>query len=135
MQTIQLLGGAAGRARFLSRVRADVIAIAIADSLELFDSGGGPEPLPDIVERDGVVYASHPTAVRGEEDGYVLERRRETVTADGRRTVEHDEIRLDRLTAPGLEREAVAAGLSVLPRLSVPATYDYVGSAVVMLGG
>jgi len=48
--------------------------------------------------------------------------------------VEHDTIRLDRLTAAELEREGAAAGMAVLPRLSIPATRDYVGSTVVMLG-
>jgi SAM-dependent methyltransferase len=139
MQTVQLLGGTARRAEFLASVRSHlrtgaVLAIALADSLELFEVDGGPEPLPDICERDGVLYASHPTAVRGDHDGYVLERRRETVTADGRRSVEHDAIRLDRLTAAELEREGVAAGMAVLPRRSIPATRDYVGSTVVMLG-
>lgn len=139
MQTVQLLGGTAGRAQFLDSVRAHlrgggVLAIALADTLELFELDGELAPLPDICERDGVLYASHPTAVRGDRDGYVLERRRETVTVDGRRTVEHDTIRLDRLTASELEREGAAAGFAVLPRLSIPATRDYVGSAVVMLG-
>jgi SAM-dependent methyltransferase len=139
MQTIQLLGGPPGRAEFLASARAHLrpgaaLAIALADSLELFEVDGGAEPLPDICERDGVLYASHPTAVRGDHDGYLLERRRETVTADGRRSVEHDTIRLDRLTAAELEREGEAAGMAVLPRLSIPATRDYVGSTVVMLG-
>ena len=139
MQTVQLLGGTAGRGEFLASARANlraggVLAIALADSLELFDVDGGAEPLPDICERDGVVYASHPTAVRSDGDGYVLERRRETVSIDGHRSVEHDAIRLDRLTAAELEREGVTAGMTVRPRLSVPATRDYVGSAVVMLG-
>ena len=54
MQTIQLLGGAEGRAAFLEcavdhLVAGGVLAIAIADDLELFDvDGTAPAPLPDV---------------------------------------------------------------------------------------
>ncbi len=96
MQTIQLLGGAEGRGRFLRCARAHlepggVLAIAIAETLELYEViDGSVSPLPDICERDGVVYSSQPTAVRADRDGFVLERRRETVSRRrhprGRRT-------------------------------------------------
>jgi SAM-dependent methyltransferase len=141
MQTIQLLGGRAGRASFLRCVRAHlrpggVIAIAIADELEIYETtDGGPAPLPDMVERDGIVYSSQPTAVRDDGDGFVLERRRERVRADGSRTVTENRIRLDRLTGDALEREGVAAGFGYATRDRIPATRDYVGSAVVILGG
>ena len=76
MQTIQLLGGVEGRGRFLERAKrhllpGGVLAIAISEALELFDvAGGAAAPLPDMCELDGVVYSSHPTAVRAELDGY-----------------------------------------------------------------
>ena len=73
-----------------------------------------PAPLPDIRELDGVVYSSQPTAVRADGDGFVLERRRETVAVAGERTVERDLIRLDRLTGRGLEREG--RGRRIRPR-------------------
>ena len=139
MQTIQLLGGAAGRAAFLLRALAHlrpggVLAVAIAEALELYEvTEGVPFPLPDIRELDGVVYSSQPVAVRADRGGFVLERRRETVAAAGERTVEQDLIRLDRLTAAGLEREGRAAGFIVADRESVPETSDYVGSEVVIL--
>ena len=83
-----------------------VIAIAITETLELFDVGdGSPAPLPDICELDGVVYSSQPTAVRVDRDGFVLERRRETITV---RRAAHRRARPDaastRLTAAQLER-------------------------------
>jgi SAM-dependent methyltransferase len=140
MQTIQLLGGADGRRSFLGCALAHldpggVLAIALADELELFDAADGASALPDVVELGGVVYCSRPTAVRAEADGFVLERRRETVTAAGELSVEHNLIRLARLDADLLEREALAAGLRPVGRMAVAPTRDYVGSVVVILGG
>jgi hypothetical protein len=90
-------------------------------------------PLPDVREVDGIVYSSQPTAVRAIGGGFVLERRREIVDEAGERTVEENLIRLDGLTARGLEREAAAAGLERGGRAHVPATEDYSGSEVVIL--
>ena len=53
----------------------------------------------------------------------------------GERTVERDLIRLDRLTAQGLEREGRAAGFRRVQRARVRETEDYVGSEVVILRG
>jgi SAM-dependent methyltransferase len=140
MQTIQLLGGAEGRAAFLECAAyhvesPGVLAIAIADELELFDVTGDtvPGPLPDVVEHDGVVYSSRPVAVRADGDGFELERRRETVTTDGELTTERDLIHLDRVDPNVLESEAEAAGLRPASRMEIAATEDYVGSTVVML--
>jgi SAM-dependent methyltransferase len=139
MQTIQLLGGREGRIAFLRCARGHlavggVLAIALSDSLELYEVlDGVAAPLPDICELDGIVYSSQPTAVRADPEGFVLERRRETVTAQGQRSVTENVIRLDRLTPAQLEREAGAAGLSSAGRNSIPATREYVGSTVVML--
>jgi SAM-dependent methyltransferase len=139
MQTIQLFGGADGRAAFLRcalrHLRAGgTVAIAIAEALDLYDATDGiASPLPDIRELDGIVYSSQPIAVRAERGGFVLERRRETVAVAGARTVERDLIRLDRLTARGLEREGRAAGFVGVERARVPETSDYVGSEVVIL--
>jgi SAM-dependent methyltransferase len=141
MQTIQLLGGPEGRAEFLACARRHLLpggalAIALAEALDLYDvTDGVPSPLPDIRELDGVVYSSLPVAVRADSDGFVLERLRETVTVAGERTVERDLIRLDRLTAQGLEREGRAAGFRRVQRARVRETEDYVGSEVVILRG
>ncbi len=139
MQTIQLLGGQEGRVAFLERARrhlrgGGVLAAAIASRLEAYElSDGGPELVPDMCERDGVVYASHPTAIRADGDGFVLERRRETVAPDGRRTVEANTIKLDRVLPAEIEREAAEAGLQPTGRVTIPATEDYSGSEVVIL--
>jgi SAM-dependent methyltransferase len=139
MQTIQLLGGPGGRAAFLRRALGHLrsggaLAIAIAEALDLYDATDGVHyPLPDIREIDGVVYSSQPVAVRAERGGFVLERRRETVTVAGERTVERDLIGLDRVTARGLEREGRTAGFASVQRATVRETSDYVGSEVVIL--
>ena len=139
MQTIQLLGGSDGRGSFLECAarhleEGALLAIAIAPELELFEVVDGDlTPLPDIREVDGVVYSSLPTAVRADRKGFLLERRRERISASGSRSVEQDVIRLDRLTGDELESEALAAGLQPGGRAAVAATDDYVGSEVVLL--
>ncbi len=141
MQTIQLLGGRDGRARFLARAREHlqdgaIVAMALSDELEEFDVlDGDPYPLPDVCERDGVVYSSRPTAVRDDGDGFVLERRREVVTPAGDLDSEVNLIRLDRLDPGELEREAAALGLRPAGRAVIPPTVEHVGSVVVMVGG
>jgi len=139
MQTIQLLGGTDGRLAFLRCARAalrpgGMLVIAIAEDLEEFDAqAAGYGPLPDICEHDGVVYSSLPTAVRIDGEGFLLERRRETVDAAGTRTAQEDRIRLDRVASRQLEREGHQAGLRTAGHRVVPETRDYVGSEVVML--
>jgi SAM-dependent methyltransferase len=139
MQTIQLLGGSDPRRAFLACAGRHLrpggtLAIALADELEPFDADADPlvvAPLPDVCERDGVVYSSRPTAIREREGGFVLERRRETVTAGGDLTVELDEVTLDSVSAATLEREGAAVGLQASGRVQIPATDEYVGSLVV----
>jgi SAM-dependent methyltransferase len=139
MQTIQLLGGTRGRQAFLACAArhtrpGGMLAIAIADELEPFDADADPlvvAPLPDVCERDGVVYSSRPTAIRERDGGFVLERRRETVSAAGELTVELDEVTLDSVSAATLERECADAGLQPSGRVEIPATDEYVASVVV----
>jgi hypothetical protein len=139
MQTIQLLGGGQGRIAFLRcaarhLATGGTLAIALSDTLELYEvPDGAPAPVPDICELDGVVYSSLPTAVRSDGEGFVLERRRETVAAAGQRSVTENVIHLDHLTPEQLEREALGATLALAGRTDIPATQDYVGSTVVML--
>ncbi len=138
MQTVQLLGGAAGRAGMLRSVRAvlrpgALLACALANLLEGYDAEDFEVTHPDLREVGGVVYASRPTAVRDRGDGFVLERLRERVGADGTRTVSDDAVRLDRVPAEVLEREGRAAGFTVEPRLWIAVTEDHVGSEVVVL--
>lgn len=140
MQTVQLLGGEDGRRRFLRCARAalapgGVLAIAIADALDAFCAPDDLLPTPDMREIDGVVYASRPMAVVDEGSGAAIHRLREVVHADGGRSETQNVVRLDALDADTLEAEARAAGLEPQPRVQVPATDEYVGSTVVVLGG
>jgi SAM-dependent methyltransferase len=138
MQTIQLLGGRDGRLSFLRCANAHLapegrLAVAISPTLELFEVLDGlPGPTPDMCEIDGVVYASHPTAVRAAGGDYVLERRREVVSAGGERSVSENTIQLDRVGARQLQREAALVGLRDAGHAQIPATDEYVGSTVVM---
>jgi SAM-dependent methyltransferase len=140
MQTVQLLGGSAGRAGLLRSVRRHLVpgatfAAALANTIDEFQEGDVVAPVPDLREVGGVVFASRPTAVRAERDGFVLQRVREKVATDGTREVTGDEIRLDRVPAELLEAEARAHGFTVLERRAVAETADHVGSEVVVLRG
>ena len=78
-----------------------VMAVALAEELDCFETvEGAPGPLPDVAEIDSIVYSSRPVAVRADGDGFALERRRETVSAAGRLTIERNLIHLDGL-GPG----------------------------------
>jgi SAM-dependent methyltransferase len=139
MQTVQLLGGPAGRAGFLACARrhlrpGGLLACAIAHDVDVYDQEI-QVPVPDLREVDGVVYQSRPVAVRDEGAAFVLERLRERVSPDGAHTVTEDRIRLDHLTAAELEREARAHGLTAVERREIPETDDHVGSEVAMLRG
>jgi SAM-dependent methyltransferase len=140
MQTLQLLGGAAGRGRFLACARTHLspgglLAVALADALEAFDADHDEPPVPDFREVGGVVYASRPVAVRDLGDRASIERVREIVARDGTRTVSDDVIELDRLDPEDFEDEATAFGLRAQAPRRIPQTLEYVGSTVVMLRG
>jgi SAM-dependent methyltransferase len=140
MQTLQLLGGADGRARFLARARehlapGGLLAVALADALDAFDADHDEPPTPDFRELGGVVYASRPVAVRDLGDRAAIERVREVVARDGTRTVSDDVVELDRLEPEELEDEAAGFGLRAEPTRRIPQTLEYVGSTVVMLRG
>ena len=140
MQTIQLLGGAQGRRGFLRCAREHLrpgatLALAIAEDLPTFDLRASPFlPPPDVGERDGWTYTSQPVATRLGDGVLVLERTREAVAPDGRRTRADDTIALDSLTADQLQAEGESAGFAVQESAEIAATGEHVGSRVVMLG-
>jgi SAM-dependent methyltransferase len=138
MQTIQLLGGQSGRLAFLASARrhlspSGVLAIAIAPEFDEFVwHDGDSVPLPDIIELDGTVYASQPTAVRVEGHTVVLERRREAIDPAGGREVSEDRIALDLLTAARLIADGSSVGLRPVGTHTIPETDEHVGSLVVI---
>jgi hypothetical protein len=138
MQVVQLMGGAQGRASMLAAVRSHltaggVFAAALADPFDGVSAEDAGPPLPDVREQDGWVFSSVPVAVRAEAGGTAIDRLRQAVSPDGRLDESMTTIVLDSLGAEELEAEGAAARFRVLPRRQVPATGDYVGSAVVLL--
>jgi SAM-dependent methyltransferase len=137
MQTVQLLGGGREREAFLRCARrhlrpGGLLAVALADTVDDFEDGE-VDVAPDMREVAGVVYASRPTAVRRDGDGFVLERLRERVDERGGRTVERNRIRLTRVSADRLATEAAALGFRPEEPRHVGETEDHVGSEVAML--
>lgn len=140
MQTVQLLGGDhAGFLRCAAEHLAPggIVAMAIANPPEY---EGAIQPLPDMREADpegpqaGWLWSSQPVAVRRTPGGMLILRTRETISPNGTRTVEDDEILLTTTLPEELEAAAIEAGLRPLPRRAVVETDDYVGSEVVVLG-
>ena len=139
MQTLQLLPDEAARGRFFASARralvpGGLVAAAIADELEPFEEQSAL-PAPDVCEADGLRYLSQPVAVRERPGAVRIERIRQVVSPDGTRTSEDDVIELRTLSADGVAAEAAPHGLSGEPPLEIPATFEHVGSTVVMLRG
>jgi SAM-dependent methyltransferase len=149
MQTIQLLGGRAGRLAFLSRARAHLqpgglLACAIVTDIQPFDCAAGDlGPEPDVAHVDGLDYVSRPTRLHVDTATLRIERKRSVRSrthrvstteqrASGLTAVEVDVIELDRLSVAQLLREGEQAGLSGAGGRSVPPTLEHVGSEVVV---
>jgi SAM-dependent methyltransferase len=137
MQTLQLLGGADGRAGFLAAARAHLadgglVAAALADALDSYEAETDGLPEPDVATVDGITYTSLPLAVVDEGDHAAIHRLRQKSddTPD-----QHDVIRLDRLSPAQLAEEAEAYNLVAESARHIPATDVYVGSTVVILRG
>jgi SAM-dependent methyltransferase len=138
MQTLQLLGGAAGRAAFLRCAldhleRGGLLAAALADALDCFDEDHELPPPPDAREVDGSYYASHLLAVEDDGGRAAIRRRREIVGPGDRYESREVVVRLDRVSADEVAAEARELGLSSGRHLDVPETEEYLGSTVVVL--
>jgi SAM-dependent methyltransferase len=136
MQTVQLLGGAAGRAAFLSSAHAHLrpgglLAVAIVTAVEPFDCDDGDVgPSPETARVDGVLHETRAKRVCVLEQVILIERERRI---GGGGDSERDIIELDRVSAPQLEREAAALGFEPELARELRPTRDHVGSTVVML--
>ncbi len=148
MQLVQLLAAAEERAACLRGIAAHlppggIAALAIVEDVAEEDGASlswyarqtrhEAVPLPDTREVEGTVYSSLPLPTVLDGGAILVRRLRQTVAPDGRFAEEEDTIRLRALDAGELESEARAAGLEPLPRRSIPATDDHVGSTVVVL--
>jgi SAM-dependent methyltransferase len=139
MQTVQLLGGSAGRIAFMHRARAHLrpgalLACAIVTALEPFDcTDGGPAPTPERTRVDGTLYLSQAVRVALTRRTVVIERERHVGGGASARPPQHDVIELDRVSAQRLRREGREAGFTPIPTRSIAATDQHVGSEVVML--
>jgi SAM-dependent methyltransferase len=144
MQTIQLLGGPAGRGAFLCHARAHlrpggVLACAIVAHFEEFDYAEGEGgPAAETVRLDGVLYVSRAIRVSVSAASALIERERRILgppdgEASATPTIERNAIELDRVGAAELEREAAEVGLRPAPARHLAATDDHVASIVVML--
>jgi SAM-dependent methyltransferase len=151
MQTVQLLGGSAGRVAFLKQARSHLLpgallACAIVTEIEPFDCATGDlGPSPEVMRIDDVEYVSHAVRVELHGHGFRIERERTVTQIDRSSRVatptravhaperERDVIDLDRVSARELTREGLQAGLSFVEVREIPATADHVGSEVVML--
>lgn len=153
MQTIQLLGGAGGRMRFLRRARTHLrpgglLACAILGELDPFDcTEDGIGPAAERMTRDGSLYLSRALRVAETGERVVIERERRILSEhapapswpfrleqderDG--LAERNVIELDAVSVAALLREGAAAGLEPQPTRELPATDEHVGSSVVML--
>ncbi len=138
MQTVQLLGGAPGRAAFLAAAARHLLpggrlAAALADPLEPWDELTAIPPPPDAGTQDGLTRLSQPVRVREDAEGWTIERVRLTLPARGERSEEHDAITLERVSPSELEAEGRAAGFVPAGRRRIAPTEDHVGSEVVIL--
>ena len=131
MQTVQLLADRAGFLHCAKRALAPggLLALAVLGAdIRPFEL----ELAADATERDGVRYASAPTALRQTADTVVLERRRST--QDGNcESVSLDVTALARTEPATLIAEAIAAGFAPTGVITIAATDQHAGSDVVLL--
>jgi SAM-dependent methyltransferase len=138
MQTLQLLGGATGRAAFL-RCALDhlepggLVAAALADALDCFDDDHEMPPPPDACEIDGVRYASQLLSVVDEDGRAAIHRRRAIIGVEDSYESEDAVVYLDRVSPEEVAVEASGLGFIVEPHRFIPQTEEYLGSTVVVL--
>ena len=135
MQTLQLLGD--GRRDFLRAAQRHLepggrLAAALAEPL-LFEAAGPALPGPDILRLEGWSFVSQPTAAREAPGGVALERLRETLRPDGRRTLEHDVVVLSHTSAADVAEEGARLGLQPLVPIEIEQTDEHVATTIALL--
>jgi SAM-dependent methyltransferase len=139
MQTLQLFGGAAGRAAFLRCALAHLrpgglLAAAVADALDCFDDDHPLPPPPAVCDVVDVRYATRLLAVTAENGCAVLHRRREVLGPGDRHAADDLRLALDRVAPDAVAAEAEGLGFVAQPHREVAETDAYLGSTVVVLG-
>jgi SAM-dependent methyltransferase len=137
MQLVQILGGPAGRAAMLDRVRAHLtadglFAAALARPLDAIPEGDASPPLPDMLERDGWVFSSQPVSVHEQSGRVVVTRQRQAVSPAGELEEERVEVTLDVVAIGEFEDELRGAGFRDVERRDIPETSDHIGSTAVI---
>jgi SAM-dependent methyltransferase len=137
MQFLQIMGGAATRAKLLAGVAGcltpgGTFAAAIADLDEAVAAEDAPPPVPDVGQSGDWIYSSLPLDVRPQDGGVAVEWLRQIVSPAGTLTEERHTQMLDSLGVEQLEREAAAHGLHPIARHEVSQTPAYIGSTVVV---
>jgi SAM-dependent methyltransferase len=142
MQTIQLLGGEAGRRALFAGAAAHLrdgalLACAIVTQVEEFDALAGQlGPSPDRMELGERVYFSRPLGVQVLAEKITIERERVVLPGDGpepwNEASERDVVELDRVSEEQLWREAQSAGLRAEPTRLIGETEEHAASEVVV---
>jgi SAM-dependent methyltransferase len=138
MQTLQLFGGAAGRASLaraaLAHLQSDgVLACALADAMDCFDEDHDAPPPAAAWEILGVRYSSQLVAVTEEPDQAVIHHVRTIAGPEGERERYEVLTRVDRVSPAVVLEEARSCGYRAEPLRSVPESEQFLGSTVVVL--
>ncbi|HUJ34224.1 MAG TPA: class I SAM-dependent methyltransferase [Solirubrobacteraceae bacterium] len=138
MQTLQLFGGASGRAAFLRCAMrhlepSGLLAAALADALDCFDDDHDVPPPPDAREILGMRYASQLLRVFDDDGRAAIVRRREIVGGHSPAEAHDVVVHLDRVSADEVATEARELGFIAEPHLRIAETERYLGSTVVLL--
>jgi SAM-dependent methyltransferase len=137
MQLLHIVGGADGRRRLLTATARHLRAggrfwpVVIEEPLPL--GSGRPDPIPDVREIGGWVHSSLPAEVTIDERSITMVRVRQLVAPDGTMTESRNETRMDRFSLADLDREAAAAGLTIVGCERLPRTIEYEDSVAVAL--
>lgn len=144
MQTIQLLGGRAGRAAMFQAAAAVAapgaeLILSVVTEVESFDGRSAVPSLlpPDVAVLEGFRFESTPHAVLQDMSGdpIAMHRRRVVRAEDGTlvRAAQDVVITLDPVTLEGLQREAASAGWEPGEVIDVPETDEHAGGSVIAL--
>jgi SAM-dependent methyltransferase len=137
MQTVQLLGGRSGRAKFLRRALdhlqpGGLLAVAVADAMDCFDEEHPLSPPPAVRDIVDVRYASRLLAVVEDGGRAAMHWRREIAGPGESYACRDFTLTLDRVSADDVAEEAATVGFDGEPHRFVPETEQYLGSTVVL---